>query len=231
MNWIVIFVLHTILTLAGGFTPARRRRFIAPTSLQSSETRVDLVDVDQPAPTPLLALVTDDTPKRTSSAIVASEEGHDTTSMTAIITDKISATNSTDGAASASKGPTPTALLSRWKRRLNTKEDPFSLHKFACIAYTLSAFAILATAVFRYFESPEAFAEVPLSLELPTYIFTVSNVIMCASSVRMAFIYRRNDLTARNAFLSAAVSSILSGFYYLWTSPLGPEVLNNQMMT
>ena len=88
--------------------------------------------------------------------------------------------------------------------------------------YTISAIIILGTAMIRYLDSsPEVFAVIPEYLKLPTYVFTISNFVMCIQSIRMAFFHRRYDLTARNAFLGVAVSSMFSGFYYLWTSPFG----------
>ena len=62
---------------------------------------------------------------------------------------------------------------------------------------------------------------------MPAYVFVASNTISCFSSVRMAFLHRRGDLTARNAFLGTAVSSLFSGYYFLWTSPFGPQILND----
>ena len=90
--------------------------------------------------------------------------------------------------------PTPDEkrnLPALWARRLITKEDPFSIHKLSSISYTLSAIIILGTAIGRYLESPEAYAITPEYLKLPTYVFTISNIIMCAVSVRMAFFHRR----------------------------------------
>ena len=90
--------------------------------------------------------------------------------------------------------PTPEEnrnLPALWARRLITKEDPFSIHKLSSITYTISAIIILGTAIVRYFDSPESYAIIPEYLKLPTYIFTISNIIMCAVSVRMAFFHRR----------------------------------------
>ena len=90
--------------------------------------------------------------------------------------------------------PTPDEkrnLPDLWARRLITKEDPFSIHKLSSISYTLSAIIILGTAIARYLDSPEAYAIMPEYLRLPTYVFTISNIIMCAVSVRMAFFHRR----------------------------------------
>ena len=117
--------------------------------------------------------------------------------------------------------------LARWQRRLITREDAFSIHKLSSIAYTISSAIILGTGAVQFLQSPETFSEIPSSLEMPAYVFVASNTISCFSSVRMAFLHRRGDLTARNAFLGTAVSSLFSGYYFLWTSPFGPQILND----
>ena len=125
---------------------------------------------------------------------------------------------------------TPPDMLTLWSRRLITREDPFSIHKLGSLVYTASGVIILGTGALRFLTSPQVFAEIPSSLELPAQVFCVSNIILCLASVRMAFLHRRFDLTARNAFLGTAVSSLFSGFYFLWTSPFGPDAFNNQVI-
>jgi hypothetical protein len=122
-------------------------------------------------------------------------------------------------------------LPSLWKRRLITREDPYGIHKLSSVLYSISAIIILGTAAYRYFESPESFAVIPPSLEVPTQIFAMSNVVMCAVSTRMAFLHRRYDLTARNAFLGTGASSMFSGFFFLWTSPFGPDAFDIQVVS
>ncbi|KAL7538087.1 hypothetical protein ACHAWF_008281 [Thalassiosira exigua] len=111
----------------------------------------------------------------------------------------------------------PSDWASLWKRRLITSEDPYSVHKIASVLYTISGFGILAVAAFQALTGN--FATVPVYLEWPTYAFFWSNVVMCSVSVRMAFLHRKFDLTARNGFLGTAASSLFSGFFMLWTSP------------
>merc|ERR1719356_142050 len=65
------------------------------------------------------------------------------------------------------------------------------------------------------------FDVIPLWLEPVMNTFTVSNIVMCTASVRMAFIFRRSDIPSRNAFLGTAVSSLFSGFFMVWISPWG----------
>ena len=109
--------------------------------------------------------------------------------------------------------------LECWKRRLITHEDPFSLHKLSAVGYTVSSAIMLGSAAVRYAISPDLFAVIPPETEAIMNIFTVSNIIMCTASVRMAFSHRQGDLTARNAFLGTAVSSLFSGFFMVWISP------------
>lgn len=125
-------------------------------------------------------------------------------------------------------------VLSIWKRRLITHEDPFSIHKWSSIVYTLTSVAILGTGGVRFLgdmlDGTSYFATIPDSLISRTYAFVISNAVMCVASVRMSFIHRQGDLAARNAFLGVAASSLFSGFFFLFTSPFGPEALNNDLV-
>jgi len=122
--------------------------------------------------------------------------------------------------------------LTLWRRRLITHEDPFSVHKISSLLYTASAIVILGTGAFRFLADDEhaLFAEIPTFLELPSLAFVASNMVMCVASVRMAFLHRKFDLTARNAFLGTAASSLFSGFYFLWTSPFAPDAFNDALI-
>ena len=111
----------------------------------------------------------------------------------------------------------PAAGLEMWKRRLITHEDSFSFHKLASIGYTLSSAVLLGTAASQAFHGD--FATIPMAMEPVMHAFTVSNIVMCGASVRMAFLHRQGDITARNAFLGTAVSSLFSGFFMVWISP------------
>ena len=86
------------------------------------------------------------------------------------------------------------------------------------------------TGAIQFLQSPETFSDVPSSLLIPGYTFSISNGVMCCASVKMAFQHRRNDVTSRNVFLGTAASSLFSGFHFLWTSPFGPEIFNNQLV-
>ncbi|KAL9188110.1 hypothetical protein ACHAXT_006488 [Thalassiosira profunda] len=110
-----------------------------------------------------------------------------------------------------------TNTLATWQRRLVTQEDPFSVHKLASIGYTVTSFALLGAAAVQAMKGN--FAIIPPSLEPVVDAFTVSNLVMCIASIRMAFLYRQGDIPSRNAFLGTAVSSLFSGFFMVWISP------------
>lgn len=105
----------------------------------------------------------------------------------------------------------------KWKRRLITREDPFSLHKLASISYTTTSTVLLGSAAIQALKGD--FASIPASLEPVAYVFTISNIVMCTVSIRMACLYRQGELGTRNAFLGAATSSLFNGFFMLWISP------------
>ncbi|KAL7542716.1 hypothetical protein ACHAWF_007234 [Thalassiosira exigua] len=114
--------------------------------------------------------------------------------------------------------PAPrTNSLETWRRRLVTLEDPLSIHKLASVGYTVTSAVLLGAAAVQ--ASKGDFATIPPSLEPVVDAFTVSNVVMCAASVRMALLYRRGDIASRNAFLGTAVSSLFSGFFMVWIGP------------
>ena len=126
---------------------------------------------------------------------------------------------------------TPKDWPSLWKRRLITSEDPFSIHKISCLLFTVLGTGILGAAGIRYLMGPEVFAEMPPGMMGPMYAFVLSNTVMCLASIRMSYLHRRMDLAARNAFLGTAASSLFSGFNFLWTNQLGPDILNDHLVT
>lgn len=124
-----------------------------------------------------------------------------------------------------------TGGLDLWQRRLITNEDPFGIHKWASIIYTLASIVILGTGGWSLAYESTALQStgttvLPASLASWSIAFSLSNVIMCGASVRMSFIHRKGDLTARNAFLGTAVSSLFSGFFYIWLSPFAPSAFD-----
>lgn len=148
--------------------------------------------------------------------------------------DSNSALADAPAASSGLTAETNTDVLSLWKRRLITHEDPLSIHKWCSLIYTLSATVLLGTAGTIGLSGaliPSATTNYfPEFLTPWAYTFFASNLIMCLASVRMSFIHRKGDLTARNAFLGTAVSSLFSGFFFLWSSPYAPDILQNNAL-
>lgn len=131
--------------------------------------------------------------------------------------------------------PTGKDATELWKLRLITREDPYSLHKWFSIVSTLSGLYILGVGCYQALLGGPGVEfgnnQLPLSLEIPTYIFFVSTTLNCLASVRMAFVHRKFDVTARNGFLGVASSTLFSVFYMLWTSPFeAGMVFNDQFI-
>jgi hypothetical protein len=115
-------------------------------------------------------------------------------------------------------------MLKRWARRLNTFEDAFSIHKLSAVVYTISSFTLMGTAATRWIIGrQELFATVPDYLEPVMWAFCISNFFMCAASIRMAWLYRSNQVASRNAFVGVAGSSLFSAYFLVWASPFAPE--------
>jgi hypothetical protein len=153
---------------------------------------------------------------------------------------------------------TATTTLAMWQRRLITSEDPWSVHKWASMIYTVTSVVILGTGATRWMaevlvaaaltttSTPEGgtvslvssydpatatTGTLPDSLAPWAVAYSLSNVVMCLASVRLSFLHRQGDLTARNAFLGTAVSSLFSGFFFLWVSPFAPTLFDNNIVS
>jgi hypothetical protein len=130
--------------------------------------------------------------------------------------------------ASEAKSNTSNNALKRWERRLNTFEDAFSIHKLSAIVYTITSFTLMGTAATRWLiGGQEMFATIPGYVEPIMWSFCISNLFMCAASIRMAILYRNKNVASRNAFIGVAGSSLFSGYFLIWASPFAPE----QMIT
>lgn len=129
----------------------------------------------------------------------------------------------------ASKAKSNTSnVLKRWERRLNTFEDAFSIHKLSAVVYTITSFTLMGTAATRWLiGGQEMFATIPDYIEPIMWSFCISNLFMCVASIRMAILYRNNNVASRNAFIGVAGSSLFSGYFLIWASPFAPE----QMIT
>jgi len=113
-----------------------------------------------------------------------------------------------------------------WEKRLVTSEDKFSVHKLSAVVYTLSSFTLMGTAAARWLAGrQELFATIPDYLEPVMWAFCISNFFMCAASIRMAWIFRRNNVASRNAFVGTAGSSLFSAYFLVWASPFAPALM------
>jgi len=141
-----------------------------------------------------------------------------------IMKDAVSDNGLTANANSSTNLKSSDAVLSRWERRLNTFEDAFSIHKVSAVVYTLSSFTLMGTAACRWLIGrQELFAVVPDYLEPVMWAFCISNFFMCAASIRMALLYRSNNVASRNAFIGVAGSSLFSAYFLVWAGPFAPE--------
>jgi hypothetical protein len=105
--------------------------------------------------------------------------------------------------------------LSTWKRRLNTSQDQFSIHKFAGFGWWLSSTVIFGAGAMT------GFTQLPAVLEPFTYLFLFSTMIQSMSSIPMALQYRRNEPVARRGFISSAITTSSLAFTGYWLSPFG----------
>jgi len=129
----------------------------------------------------------------------------------------VSTSTTTPSRSSSSSIRSSVTTLDRWQRRLITPEDPLSVHKLASIGYTATSSILLLSAAYQALQGE--FQVIPLYLEPIMNLFTISNIIMCTASVRMAMLYRKKRTSERNAFLGTAISSLFSGYFLVWISP------------
>jgi len=55
------------------------------------------------------------------------------------------------------------------------------------------------------------------------WAFCISNLFLCTSAIRMALLYRQNNVASRNAFIGVAFTSLFSAYFLVWASPFAPE--------
>ena len=101
--------------------------------------------------------------------------------------------------------PTSSKLRSL-RRRLDTAEDKFDIHKISSALYLASTIQILSTGATNGFES------IPESLEASTNVFMVTSIIQGVTSVDMALKYRQKDPIVRAGFINMAFNMISLGW-------------------
>ena len=107
--------------------------------------------------------------------------------------------------------------LETWKRRLNTRQDPFSIHKFAGFGWWVSATVIFGAGAMT------GFTVLPEVLEPFTYLFLASTLIQSMSSIPMALQYRSKEPVAKRGFISSAVTTTSLAFTGYWLSPFAKD--------
>jgi hypothetical protein len=105
--------------------------------------------------------------------------------------------------------------LPTWKRRLDTHEDPFNVHKWAGLGWMLSSTAIFGCGAFS------GFSHVPAILEPITYLFLISTLAQSLTSIPMAVKYRSREPSIQRGFISSAISSSSLAFTGFWLGPFG----------
>ena len=133
------------------------------------------------------------------------------------------------GAPLVTEFPPPTLMLngkklSTWARRLNTKQDQFSVHKFARLGWAAS-FGIMTT-----FGLTTGFSCVPAWMEPVTHLFLISTAIQAISSYPMTIKYRSNDPVVKNGFLNAINVSVINALIGFWLGPFCQDWLGHDVL-
>jgi hypothetical protein len=109
--------------------------------------------------------------------------------------------------------------IKTWKRRLDTHEDPFNVHKWAGLGWIISSTLIFASGTLS------GFTEVPAMLEPITYLFIISTIAQSLTSIPMAIKYRANEPAIQRGFISSAISSSSLALTGFWLGPFGDHNL------
>jgi hypothetical protein len=117
------------------------------------------------------------------------------------------------------------SAFNTWKRRLDTNQDPFNVHKWAGLGWLLSSTVIFGAGAMS------GFTIVPDMLGPITYIFLVSTVIQSLSSIPMAIKYRRNEPSMQRSFISSAITSSSLAWIGYWLSPFAKDALRPDLAT
>lgn len=110
--------------------------------------------------------------------------------------------------------------LSTWRRRLDTKQDPFDIHKWAGFGWWISSTLIFGIGAFS------GFTHLPDMLEYVTYLFLLSTAVQSASAIPMALQYRKNDPVQKRGFIASAITSISLAFTGFWLSPFANDSID-----
>lgn len=118
-------------------------------------------------------------------------------------------------------GPT----FKTWLRRLNTREDKFSMHKLSGLGFVVSSTVILVTG------ATHKFGNVPAFLQPVDMVLAVSTVTQCVTSIDMAINHRRSQPEVRDQFISMAMVILMSTSATEVFTPFAPKILCNKEST
>jgi hypothetical protein len=109
--------------------------------------------------------------------------------------------------------------IKTWAKRLNTKEDKFSLHKISGITFVVSSTLILGVGAMV------GFHEVPEWLQVADAAVLGSTACQFFTSIGMALKHRRHQPKVRDQFLSMAATSMFMALSATLYTPFTPPFL------
>jgi len=107
-------------------------------------------------------------------------------------------------------------------RRLNTKQDPFNLHKISGIVNVISGLTVLGSGLVN------DWTHVPSWMEIPQMAFEYSTIGICLSAARMAHKHRKNEPLIRDGMFASCSSAINIVLGATWVSPFASDWMNSQ---
>lgn len=119
------------------------------------------------------------------------------------------------------KGPT----VKTWLRRLKTKEDAFSIHKFANLGFVVSATSILGGMLLSPNHEGQLLSQIPSWLAPFDTMFLASSTAQALISIPMIQKFRNKDPEAAATQLGMGLTSVLMATYASWEGPFCPDIL------
>ena len=105
--------------------------------------------------------------------------------------------------------------IQAWTRRLNTKQDKFSMHKLSSGAFVLSSTVLLGGMAF----GSNQLHEIPTWLAPFDTAFTLSTTVQGLMGVNMVLEHRKRDPEVGKTQIEMGFNSILMALYSSWESP------------
>jgi len=111
--------------------------------------------------------------------------------------------------------------MQAWARRLNTKQDIFSLHKVSGGIFVVSSTVLLGGMIF----GSNQFQEIPTWLAPFDAAFTLSTIVQGLMGINMVLEHRKRDPEVGKTQIEMGFNSILMALYATWESPFCPSIL------